>query len=72
MASTLVEVSGVAGKVTVVPLKLEVVTPSEPAIMLVSCVTPMEMLPPPTLGTTASRDEPAGNGLAEVVSRSSR
>ena len=72
MANTLVDVSGVDGKVTVLPLKLEVVTPRDAAIMLVSCVTPMEMLPPPTLGTTASRDEPAGKGLAADVSRSSK
>ena len=61
-----------AGKVTVVPLKLDGVRPKDPAIMLVSCVTPTEILPPPTLGITANSDEPAGNGLAEVVSRSSR
>ena len=57
---TTVEVSGVAGGTNALPEKLDVVTPKEPAIMLVSCVTPTEMLPPPTLGMTANNDWPAG------------
>jgi len=72
LASTLVDDKGVDGGTKAPPVKLEVVTPSDVAIMLVSCVTPTEMLPPPTLGMTASKEEPAGKGLAAVVSRSSR